>query len=219
MARLRRQWRLAVGITRNLGEVYGVFGIVHPRKIFAPARLRLQQGLDRQLWGPHRARRPHHQDRAAEVAKDWPWTRKSCKRARKYTNAQMTGGVRRVPRHRSRHSAGRPQLFNQHTWATPVLDVGTDFREYLALARPVKTGALEGAQIPTPSFPFLTPPLKADNVAAVDVLATAVKGAVAQHLLPIFVTPLERNLIDKDISVVEPLIAGAMPQIKGLNGA
>ena len=210
-----------LGLARNLGEVYGVFGIVHPRKDPSHllgfdfnkdstanyAGLTALEGLIIRIGPP-------------KWPKDWPLDQKLADKGKEiYKRANDQGGCVGCHAIAPDIPPGAPQLFNQHTWATPVLDVGTDFREYLALARPVKTGALEGAQIPTPSFPFLTPPLKADNVAAVDVLATAVKGAVAQHLLPIFVTPLERNLIDKDISVVEPLIAGAMPQIKGLNGA
>jgi hypothetical protein len=109
---------------------------------------------------------------------------------------------------------GEPRLFNHDTWATPVQDVGTDSREYRGMARQVKTGVLEGAQIPDDKPPFLTPPLKANDF-AVSVLATAVKGAVAQHLFPIFITPEQRQQLDH----IAPLLAAVGPQIKALQGA
>ena len=51
-------------------------------------------------------------------------------------------------------SPGQTRFLDHKTWATPVLDVGTDSREYDILGWTVKTGVLEGAKIP-----FLTQPL------------------------------------------------------------
>jgi len=199
-----------LGLARNLGEVYGVFGIVHPQK--DPSHLLgfdfnrdstaqydgllALEGLIQRIGPPK-----------------WPWpVDQNLAKAGEaiFKRSSAEGGC--VECHGIR--PGEKRLFNPETWATPVQDVGTDSREYRGLARVVKTGALEGARIPDASPPFLTPPLKANDL-AVSVLATAVKGAVAQHLFPIFVTPEQRDQIER----VLPLLAVVQDQIAALNGA
>jgi mono/diheme cytochrome c family protein len=64
------------------------------------------------------------------------------------------------------------------TWDTPILNVGTDTRQYDELLWKVKTGALNGAAV----FPGFTPALK-DEDYAVSMMVTAVGGSIAQHLL------------------------------------
>jgi mono/diheme cytochrome c family protein len=199
-----------LGLARNLGEVYGVFGIVHPKK--DPSHL---LGFD------------FNHDSTAQYAglvalegliarigpPKWPWAVNSkLAEAGKEIFNRSTGAGGCADCHGVR--AGEPRVFNHDTWWTPLQDVDTDLREYLALRRPVKTGALEGAQIVDAAPPFLTPPLKAED-AAISVLATAVKGAVAQHLFPIFVTPQDREHIDR----FSLLLTAVAPQIKGLAGA
>src|SRR5690606_3858127 len=71
------------------------------------------------------------------------------------------------------------RFFEQKTWATPVMDVGTDSRQYSILDFQVKTGVLEGAHIP-----FLTDPLKPTD-AAFHVLGLAVIGSILQHYTPL----------------------------------
>jgi mono/diheme cytochrome c family protein len=201
-----------LGLARNLGEVYGVFGIVHPKK--DPSHL---LGVD------------YNNDSTAQYAglealegliarigppkwpSDWPLDKKLADAGREIFNRSSDkGGCAEC--HGVRQ--GEPRLFNHDTWATPVQDVGTDSREYRGMARQVKTGVLEGAQIPDDKPPFLTPPLKANDF-AVSVLATAVKGAVAQHLFPIFITPEQRQQLDR----IVPVLAAVGPQIKALQGA
>lgn len=201
-----------LGLARNLGEVYGVFGIVHPKK--DPSHL---LGFD------------YNNDSTAQYAgleslegliarigppkwpSDWPLDKKLADAGREIFNRSSDkGGC--VECHGIRQ--GEPRLFNHDTWATSVQDVGTDSREYRGMARQVKTGVLEGAQIPDDKPPFLTPPLKANDF-AVSVLATAVKGAVAQHLFPIFITPEQRQQFDR----IAPVLAAVGPQIKALQGA
>ena len=201
-----------LGLARNLGEVYGVFGIVHPKKdpshllgfdynndsTAQYAGLEALEGLIARIGPP-------------KWPSDWPLDKKLADAGREIFNRSSDkGGC--VECHGIRQ--GEPRLFNHDTWATPVQDVGTDSREYRGMARQVKTGVLEGAQIPDDKPPFLTPPLKANDF-AVSVLATAVKGAVAQHLFPIFITPEQRQQLDH----IAPLLAAVGPQIKALQGA
>jgi hypothetical protein len=198
-------WLLA--LVRNLGQVYGVFGVVHPIK--DPAHL---LGFD------------YNNDSTAQFtglealegiigkigAPKWPWpVDQKLAAAGKEIFDRPTDKGGCIDCHGVR--PGEPRLFNEHTWATPVQDVGTDSREYLGLARVVKTGALEGAQIPTPTPPFLDPPLKAQDK-AVAVLATATQGAVAQHVLPVFVTPQQREQVNLILKVLGP-------QLGALQGA
>jgi mono/diheme cytochrome c family protein len=199
-----------LGLARNLGEVYGVFGVVHPKK--DPSHL---LGID------------YNHDTTAQYGglealegliqrigpPKWPWAvdQKLAHVGEEIFN-RPTSADGCVDCHGIR--PGEPRLFNHDTWATPIQDVQTDSREYMGLARVVKTGVLEGAQIPDTAPPFLTPPLKANDF-AVSVLATAVKGAVAQQLFPIFVNPQERGHIDR----FALLLATVAPQIKALSGA
>lgn len=74
---------------------------------------------------------------------------------------------------------GKTRFLDQKTWNTPILDVGTDSREYEVLSRTVKTGVLEGAKIP-----FLAAPLKPVDT-AFNVLGTAVLGSILQHYVPV----------------------------------
>ncbi|HEX6731960.1 MAG TPA: di-heme-cytochrome C peroxidase [Pyrinomonadaceae bacterium] len=62
----------------------------------------------------------------------------------------------------------------RESWATPILDVGTDSREINLLSSQVKTGVLEGASI------FGSAPLKAVD-SAISVLKLSVAGSILQH--------------------------------------
>jgi hypothetical protein len=201
-----------LGLARNLGEVYGVFGIVHPKKdpshllgfdynhdsTAQYSGLEALEGLIARIGPP-------------KWPEDWPLDKKLADAGRDIFNRPSEkGGCAEC--HGIRQ--GQPRLFNHDTWATPVQDVGTDSREYRGMARQVSTGVLEGAQIPDDKPPFLKPPLNAKDF-AVRVLETAVKGAVAQHLFPIFITPEQRQQLDH----IAPLLLAVGPQIKALEGA
>jgi hypothetical protein len=62
------------------------------------------------------------------------------------------------------------------TWETPVQNVGTDTRQFDALGRRVKTGALAGA-----GFPFVAKRLEEEDY-AVHVMFSAVTGTMLEHL-------------------------------------
>jgi hypothetical protein len=97
---------------------------------------------------------------------------------------------------------GQPRLLNPDTWCTPVQDVGTDLREYQYFAPDwkVDTGVLTGA-----SIPFVSQPLE-KNDAPVSVLATATRGAMLQHFMPITMNALERKRADVTLAILQPLI-------------
>ncbi len=160
-----------LGLSRNLGEVFGVFAEFHPRK--DPFKLlkvnyieqnsanfeglAALEGLVKKLGPP---KWPFAVDAAlAEQGKAI------------YARGTAQGGC--ADCHGIRPGAVR--FLNQQTWATPIMDVGTDSREYEILGFTAQTGELEGAQIP-----LRTQPLKPVD-AAFNVLATSVMGSILQY--------------------------------------
>jgi hypothetical protein len=164
-----------LGLSRNLGEVYGVFGVFHPRKAAwwhlgieylndnsaNFSGLEALEDLVRKLGPPK-----------------WPWPvdvnlaeqgRAVFERPKAQGGCTECHGIR----------TGKIRSLIQKTWATPIQDVGTDSRQYDILKRDAQTGALNGAKIP-----FVTQELK--NVdTAFNVLRTAVVGAIVQYKLPV----------------------------------
>ena len=165
------------GLARNLGEVYGVFAAFHPEK---------QDGL-------FKLNRDYIKTNSANFAglkrleqiiwelgsPRWPWQvdhELAAQGAAIFARDEASGGC--VSCHGIKQ--GETRLPTLSTWATPripVEHVGTDARECDILARRVKTGVMEGAKIP-----FLSDRLGAE-AAAIDVLSTAVIGAIIQQTL------------------------------------
>lgn len=129
-------------LTRNLGQVYGVFGIFRPSRqgnhvdflagdSIQWKNLRHIEHLVRKI-GPPR----------------WPWALDSALVAQGksiYERKTQDGGCAEC-------HGKRPGAFRfvppSSTWATPLCDVGTDRREYAILHRTVKSGVYEGAKAP-----------------------------------------------------------------------
>lgn len=164
-----------LGLARNLGEVYGVFGIFHPKKDawrllgvdYLANNSADFQGLDalenlvRKIGAPK-----------------WPWEiDQSLASKGKEIFARKTDQGGCADCHGIR--PGQTRFPDQKTWATPIQDVGTDSREYSVLGWTVKTGVLEGAKIP-----FLAKPLKPVDT-AFNVLGTSVIGTILQHYVPV----------------------------------
>lgn len=163
-----------LALARNLGEVYGVFGVFRPTKDpKSPlgfdylgnnsANFPGLRALEDLLWkiGPPK----------------WPWAvdqQRVVAGKAVYQRKAAEGGC--VECHDVR--AGCPRSGNQNTWLTPIQAVNTDEREYLLFNWEVKTGVLEGAQIPDKAGHF-GPPLKSAD-SAIALLRTAVNGAVVQ---------------------------------------
>ncbi len=156
------------GLIRNLGEVYGVFAAFKPKK--APGTL---LGID--YIGVNSA--DFNGLRALEdlISKlgppKWPWPVDQQLASQGKTIYERAGSCADC------HGIqpGKTRFPDHKTWATPILDVGTDTREYAVLGRQVKTGVLQGAGLP---------PLKPVDSAA-SVLGTSVIGAILQHYLPL----------------------------------
>jgi hypothetical protein len=164
-----------LALSRNLGEVYGVFAIFHPKK-----------DVDDILGIDYLATNSANfsgllalEDLIKKIGPPkWPWQIDQTlanKGKEIYERKTQAGGCADC------HgiAPGETRFFEQKTWKTPILDVDTDSKEYEILGRTVKTGVLEGAKIP-----FLAAPLKPVDT-AFNVLGTAVLGSILQHYIPI----------------------------------
>lgn len=165
------------GLTRNTGEVIGVFGSFHPTKSLThlffrdflhdsslnfDGLLKLED-LVKQMGPPK-----------------WPdaWGYDPNLAAQ----GKLVYEMHTTPEHSTDggcidcHSEKPgPKAFpGQPTWDTPVQDVGSDSREHGILNRTSETGVLEGAWIP-----FLTKPLKARE-RSFSLLSLSVGGAILQ---------------------------------------
>jgi hypothetical protein len=159
---------LALG--RNLGEVFGVFGLFEPKQeIFFVNFLNNNsanfdglaklEDLVRQIGSPR-----------------WPWlidTNLAAQGKAIFARSIDEGGCAAC------HgiAPGTVRLLNVKTWATPLRDVGTDTREWDIMGWTAKTGLLQGVFIP-----LATDPLKETDL-SFNVLATSVLGSIAEHVL------------------------------------
>lgn len=159
-----------LGLARNLGEVYGVFAIFAPTNDglfvnFLNNNSANFDGLSRledliKLIGPPK----------------WPWladTNLAAQGKAIFDRATNQGGCAAC----HAITPGEVRLLDEHTWKTPIQNVGTDTREYDVMAWTAKTGVLEGAFIP-----IVTKPLKETDL-AFNILATSVIGSIAEHVL------------------------------------
>jgi mono/diheme cytochrome c family protein len=184
-----------LGLGRNHGEVIGVFATFHPKK--DPGRI---IGYD--FTGENSANFQGLEALEKLIRKigapKWPWP----------IDANL--------------AAQGAQLFSQHcaschairigelrgltpTWATQVINVGTDTREWTNLARPVDPGVLAGARIFSIEGPLANPSPPRD------VLELAVIGSVLEHYLPLAApSDLARQ--------ADVLGAAIVPEANGLKG-
>ena len=160
-----------LGLSRNLGEVYGVFAdfrpLEQPGAVFNRDFISHNSANWEGLWQLERW--------IGELgAPQWPWQLNHSLAAQGkevFNLATDKGGC--VECHGRRKGEFR-SLFRS-TWATPVLDVGTDTRECHILTRTVQTGVLEGT-----SVPLAGGVMKAEEP-AISVLGLSVIGAIVQH--------------------------------------
>lgn len=170
-----------LGLARNLGEVYGVFGVFEPKKEWWHLLgynylnnnsanfdgLNTLEGLIKQIGAPK-----------------WPWPVDAAlaeKGKAIYNRPTAQGGCNECHGIRP----GEVRFLDVQTWATPLQDVGTDTREYDILAWTAKAGALQGAEIP-----FVTSPLKETDL-AINILSTSVVGSIIQNYVPLAATTQE----------------------------
>ncbi len=156
-----------LGLSRNLGEVFGVFAVFHPKK--DPTRL---SGID--YLADNSANFDGLEKLEDLIEKlgppKWPWAVDKDLAAKGKAIYTKTCAANC---HEIKKGAFR-SLFHE-TWATPIQDVGTDSREYDVLAGMVDTGVLNGAAIP-----FIGTPLKPQDK-AFSVLGLAVSESIIQQ--------------------------------------
>jgi mono/diheme cytochrome c family protein len=164
-----------LGLSRNLGEVYGVFAVYRPKKDrwhllgfdYLSENSANFQGLNAlealvkkigpPIW-------PFAIDavlaKQGEAIYGWPKERGGCAECH-----EIRPGVTR--------------FFEQKTWATPIQDVGTDTREYNILGWTAQTGVLSGAEIP-----FVISPLQPVDK-SINILGVSVVGSILQKFVPL----------------------------------
>ncbi|EGW20910.1 hypothetical protein Mettu_4062 [Methylobacter tundripaludum SV96] len=179
-----------LGLSRNIGEVFGVFAVLHPKK--DDSRLLKINYVENNSANFHGLNKLESLIKKIGPPK-WPW---------KLDKALAAEGekvfYKKDPAENNESCAdchgikkGKMRSFTHETWATPILDVGTDSREVNLLGSQVKTGVLEGAVI----FPE-KPPLKAVD-SAFSVLGTVVGGSIIQHYLPVELSRKDQKLLSK----------------------
>jgi mono/diheme cytochrome c family protein len=158
-----------LALSRNLGEVYGVFGIFEPT--FDGLFPNFLNNNSANFDGLGRLESLIKQIGAPK----WPWLVDSNLAAQGkaiYARPTADGGCQECHGIRP----GKVRFPFQQTWATPVQNVGTDTREYDILGWSVQTGVLKGAFIPG----VTSYPLQANDY-AINVLATSVAGSILEQ--------------------------------------
>jgi len=158
-----------LGLVRNLGEVYGVFGVMHPnpRPLFVGGIDYISVnsanfvGLDRLEQMVRRIGKPV-----------WPWKLDAqlVERGRVLFGTKDASGSSCQDCH---GVTAQAHFLLPTTWVTPIKDVGTDRREYDILAWTGSSGVLKGAWLP------LLPRIKAQD-SLVAMLKLSVAGAILQ---------------------------------------
>ncbi len=164
-----------LGLSRNLGEVYGVFAVYRPKKdrwhllgfdylnenSANVHGLNALEGLVKKIGPP---KWPFAIDAAlakqGEAIYGWSKEQGGC--------AECHG-----------IQPGVTRFFEQRTWATPIQDVGTDTREYDILGWTAQSGVLNGAEIP-----FVISTLKPRDK-SINVLGVSVVGSILQEYVPL----------------------------------
>ncbi len=188
-----------LAMARNVGQVYGVFGDFAPRKDQNDL-LGFDYVTDNSVDFLGVIDLEHLVERIGPPKWPWPVDKALAEAGRAiYERSYEEGGCADC------HGIepGQPRLLNTKTWCTPLEDVDTDKREYQYLdpSWKVDTAALTGAFIP-----FVSAPLEKRD-APVSILATAVRGAILQHFLPVTLdSQLARKKADVTLALLQPLV-------------
>jgi mono/diheme cytochrome c family protein len=155
-------------LSRNLGQVFGVFGEFHPTK----QPLNLFLGMN--YWADNSANLPGL--RAAEAAMRqigaprWPWPVDQAAASEGQRVFEQQGGCSACH--------GTAKSSTRRIWPTPVKVVGTDSRQFDLLNRTAATGVLEGAIVPPFVFPPYVPKRLQPTEDALNILGLAVVGSL-----------------------------------------
>lgn len=195
-----------LGLARNVGEVYGVFGVYRPSKILPD--LNIVDFLNESSLNFAGLQQLEFLLKKIDPPK-WPWKLDPdlVTRGKAIYEKDCASGCHA-------ETAGEPRLCNPNTWATPLQDVETDSREYKILAREADTGVLEGAFIPL--VPGADTPLKPrDKIFSI--LGVSVIGSILEaplHFgLDVF-KPIVDACIQRDSRSPQQLQAAINSQIK-----
>ena len=173
-----------LGLSRNLGEVIGVFATFHPQKDdtgkinYVADNSADFHGLNQLESLVMRLGPPK-----------WPWkldAKLVAEGKQVFNKKDPAQGDKSCTDCHGITKGTRP-----NTWATPILDVGTDSREVNLLGSEIKTGVLEGATL----LPG-QPPLKAVDK-AFSALGLAVGGSIFQHYQPADLSKKEQKDLNK----------------------
>lgn len=132
-----------LGLSRNLGEVYGVFGIYRPVKArWHLGGINFLSGNSANFEGLNAL-----EEMIQKIgAPAWPWQVDPVLAAagQKVWNKPSLNNQSCADCHAQK--PGQFRSFSHGTWATPIVNVNTDTREWSILARTAKSGVLEGGQ-------------------------------------------------------------------------
>ncbi|HEX5212090.1 MAG TPA: di-heme-cytochrome C peroxidase [Pseudolabrys sp.] len=187
-----------LALARNLGEVFGVFGTFEPKRDGLVVNflnnnsanfdgLGKLEELVRQIKPPK-----------------WPWPVDAAlvdQGKEIFARSKADGGC--IECHGI--TPGKVRFPAVQTWATPIVNVGTDTREYDVLGWSAKAGALKGAFIP-----FATKPLK-DRDQAFNILATSVIGSIAEQVVRGGASPLSTSLVASPVDIQGQTTVDAPP--------
>ena len=161
-----------LALSRNLGQVYGVFGIFEPKNDFL--FIDFLNNNSANFGGLDTIENLLKQIGPPKWPKEWLIdTNLAAQGKAIFQRKTEQGGCAEC------HDIqpGTVRFLNVPTWKTPVQNVGTDTREYDILAWKADTGVLKGAFIP-----FITQPLGQTDF-AFSILATSVVGTIVEHVL------------------------------------
>ncbi len=180
-----------LGLARNLGEVFGVFGVYHPvMEDYGVVNFQADgfsgnfsglldlESLVRRMGPPK-----------------WPWKIDAAlvAKGKEIFDRDPAQGGCGPGCHEVKTGAAR---LLTPTWATPILDVGTDSKEYSVLGRTALTGELEGALVPLVS---MTPLQQREPI--ITILGASVIGSITQNPLGLLVDFLKDAEHRKELKV------------------
>jgi hypothetical protein len=168
-----------LGLARNVGEVYGVFADFTPQKNWWHLLLGVDYLNNNSANFDGLAKL---EDLIKKIGPPkYPWaidTNLAAQGEVIYDRPTALGGCADC------HGIkpGKTRFLDHKTWATPIMDVGTDSHEYDIMGWEADTGVLEGQDIP-----LLSPKLKARDL-AFNALQMSVLGTIIQHYAPFLTT-------------------------------
>jgi len=182
-----------LGLNRNIGEVFGVFANFHPQeddsKIY-----KINYVSDNSANFPGLNKQ---EDMIMKLGPPkWPWklNHHLASEGEKVFNKKDPAEENKSCADCHGITKGKLRSLTHETWATPILDVGTDSREVNLLGSEVDSGILTGAML----FPGQTPIKPRDK--AFSLLGVTTVGAILQHYFPVDLDEEQQkalNLLDK----------------------